>query len=83
MLPLLGVIMTEDQFAMVSEWMANSNIKEYIAAHQDVNRLELVSVSFRLWHNWLSITIAVTPIVSGCREGISAYARSGDGSRRS
>ena len=29
-------------FAMASEWMVNGNINEFIKAHRDVNRLELV-----------------------------------------
>ena len=41
-LPLLGVIMTETRFAMVSEWMANGNINQFVRAHQDANRFELV-----------------------------------------
>ncbi|KAF9780762.1 kinase-like domain-containing protein [Thelephora terrestris] len=42
-LPILGVIMTGGQFAMMSEWMTNGNIKEFIAARQDVNRFELLA----------------------------------------
>ena len=30
------------QFAMASEWMENGNINEFIGAHRDANRLELV-----------------------------------------
>lgn len=40
---LLGVTMANNQFAMVSEWMVNGNINEYVEAHKDVNRFELVS----------------------------------------
>jgi len=29
-------------FAMASEWMVNGNINEFIKAHRDVNRFELV-----------------------------------------
>lgn len=29
-------------FAMASEWMANGNIVEFIKAHRDANRFELV-----------------------------------------
>ena len=42
-LSLLGVIMSEDQFAMVSEWMPNGDINQFVKAHGDVNRFELVS----------------------------------------
>ena len=41
-LSLLGVTMGDEQFAMVSEWMANGNINEFVKAHRNVNRLELV-----------------------------------------
>ena len=40
-LPLLGV--SGEDFVMVSEWMENGNIKQYILAHPDVNRPSLVS----------------------------------------
>ena len=41
-LPLLGVMMDNNQLAMVSEWMANGNINEFIKTHRDANRFELV-----------------------------------------
>jgi len=41
-LPLLGVTMDAQRFAMASEWMVNGNINEFTKAHRDVNRLELV-----------------------------------------
>jgi len=40
--------MTENKFAMVSGWMANGNITEFVKAHQDVNRFELVSPPLNL-----------------------------------
>lgn len=43
-LPLLGATMCNRQFAMVSEWMANGNIVEFIKSHGDANRFELVRV---------------------------------------
>ena len=45
-LPLLGVTMTNNQFAMVSEWMVNGNISEFIKTHRDANRFELVRFGF-------------------------------------
>ena len=42
-LPLVGVTITETQFAMVSEWMVNGNINDFVKAHPDANRLGLVS----------------------------------------
>ena len=40
--------MTEGLFAMVSEWMTNGNINEFIVANPDANRFELVSSPFKL-----------------------------------
>ena len=37
--------MDNDRFAMGSEWMENGNIIEFIKAHEDANRLELVRFS--------------------------------------
>ena len=38
--------MTETQFAMVSEWMVNGSINEFVKAHPDVDRLGLVGFPF-------------------------------------
>ena len=35
--------MTETEFAMVSEWMPNGNINQFVKEHSDANRFELVS----------------------------------------
>jgi len=47
-LPLLGVTMEGRLFAMVSEWMVNGNINEFIGAHRDANRFKLVSFLFTI-----------------------------------
>jgi len=47
-LPLIGVMMTETQFAMVSDWMENGNINEFVKANPDANRLELVCFTFKV-----------------------------------
>ena len=39
--------MSETQFAMISDWMVNGNINDFVKAHPDVNRLELVGFSLR------------------------------------
>lgn len=49
-LPLIGVIMTETEFAMVSEWMSNGNINQFVKEHRDANRFELVSFRSRSRH---------------------------------
>ena len=41
-LPLLGVTVSEHRFAMVSEWMENGNINEFVERDRHVNRTELV-----------------------------------------
>jgi len=41
-LPLLGVTVSDGHFAMVSEWMTNGNINEFVTVHRNVNRFEPV-----------------------------------------
>ena len=41
-LPLLGVTVGEHQFAMVSGWMKNGNINEFIQREWHISRAELV-----------------------------------------
>ena len=36
--------MSNKRFAMISEWMDNGNINEFIEEHRDVNRFELVGL---------------------------------------
>ena len=38
----MGVIMTETEFAMVSEWMPNGNINQFVREHPEANRFHLV-----------------------------------------
>ena len=47
-LPLIGVMMSEAHFAMVSDWMVNGNINDFVKEHPDVNRLDLVGCSFNV-----------------------------------
>jgi hypothetical protein len=44
-LPLVGVTMSEGRFAMISDWMAYGNINDFVKAHPDANRLDLVGSS--------------------------------------
>jgi hypothetical protein len=44
-LPLIGVMMSDNQFAMISDWMVHGNINDFVKAHPDVKRLELVGFS--------------------------------------
>jgi len=41
-LPLLGATMTGVQFIMVSEWMTNGNISEFVKAYPGADRIRLV-----------------------------------------
>ena len=34
--------MAENQLAMVSDWMVNGNINDFVKAHPDTNRVKLV-----------------------------------------
>ena len=54
-LPLMGVTMTETHFAMVSEWMVNGNIKEFMKAHPDEDRFGLVGVPFKVASSSLQV----------------------------
>jgi len=38
--------MSENQFAMISDWMASGNINDFVKACPGANLLELVGVSF-------------------------------------
>ena len=44
-LPLLGATTGNRRFAMVSEWMDNGDIKEFVKKHRSANRFELVRSS--------------------------------------
>jgi len=41
-LPLIGVTVSNQRFAMVSAWMENGNINEFVEKDRHVNRVELV-----------------------------------------
>ena len=41
-LPLTGVMISGNQFAMISDWMVNGNMSDFVKAHPDVNRITLV-----------------------------------------
>jgi serine/threonine protein kinase len=41
-LPLLGVTISEHRFSMVSEWMDNGNINQFIEKYPHANRPMLV-----------------------------------------
>ena len=71
--------MTGNRFAMVSEWMTNGNINEFVTAHRDVNRFELVSSPFKLPRQPPIADDYLAPVVMRCSEGVDLYARSRNG----
>ena len=79
-LPLLGVTMEDKRFVMVSEWMKNGNIIDFLKG-KNTGRLELVRpVSpFSLPMTDDSSIVAAR----GGYEGVGLHARSGNGPRKS
>ena len=72
-LPLLGVIMTEDRFAMVSDWMAKGNINEFLKVEVSPDRLGLVCFRSRP----LSLLFADDHLIAvawRCNSGVNIYA---------
>ena len=74
--------MSETQFAMVSDWMANGNVNEFVKAHPDTNRLELVGFSLSLRFGLQLIGDRITHPAGRRRQGVDLHPRSGDDSRR-
>ena len=70
-LPLLGVTMGEGLFAMVSDWMINGNINEFIKAHRDTNRFELVGFYS---HHWPHLSLMkLLPTARRRHPGVAVY----------
>lgn len=44
-LPFIGVV-SDNRFAMVSDWMKNGSINEFVKAHPEVDRFTLVGPPF-------------------------------------
>lgn len=42
---LIGVIMFQERFGMVSLWMEHGNLQDYLRTHHDVNRYQLVRLA--------------------------------------
>jgi hypothetical protein len=76
--------MSEGHFAMISEWMMNGNINNFVKTHPDVNRLELVS--FPSKSHYLRFTFIdgwIRYPVGGRRQGVDLHPQSRDDSRGS
>ena len=78
-LPLLGVTMTGTQLAMISEWMANGDINQFVRTHPDVNRFELVRFCSGSYRPIIADNY-VASVVGRRRKRIGLYAFSGNGS---
>ena len=78
-LPLLGVMMSETQFTMVSRWMPNGNINEFVKKYPDANRFELVSFPFRLPPSPSLVDDCVISVAGRGHEGLDLSAWSGNG----
>ena len=56
-LPLLGVTVSGHRFMMVSKWMENGNIIQFIGKDQDINRTLLVCCPLTPTEGWLADVI--------------------------
>ena len=73
--------MTNNQFAMVSEWMINGNINEFIKSRAEADRFELVGARFLYRPDSADDCLVMT--ASRCCPRIDIYARRGHDSWRS
>ena len=71
--------MGNNQFAMVSEWMTNGNINEFVKSHRDANRFKLVWPRSNC-KSYLPL-MGSFPIAQRRLSGVELYARSGDDTR--
>ena len=71
--------MSGTQLAMVSEWMPNGNINQFVKKHRNANRFELVSFSFVSLSSSFLVNNCPNPVVERRREGFDLYAQSGYG----
>jgi len=78
-LELIGVTMSETQFAMVSDWMLNGNINEFVKAHPGADRLELVGFLFEVILLQLKCIDNLTTCLAGRRHrGVDLHPQSGN-----
>ena len=71
---LLGVIMAGAKFAIVSNWMANGNINQFVKAHQDANWFELISPPLKFLTFSTIADDSITLVVGRCCEWLDPYA---------
>ena len=53
--------MTGGRYVMVSEWMVNGNINEFVEVHPEADRLGLVSFLFRVLSSQFSLITVRLP----------------------
>ena len=75
--------MSETQFTMVSRWMPNGNINEFVKMHPGANRFELVSIPFRSPPSSLLVDDYAISVAGRSRERFNLSAWSGNGPRGS
>ena len=73
-LPLLGATMSNKRFTMISEWMDNRNIGEFVKAHKSVNRFELVGSSY---HSRLHPPLIMLLVAQRCHQRVSISTQTG------
>ena len=73
--------MSETQFAMISDWMVNGNINDFVKAHPDASPLGLVRFSLRAL--LLSINDRITHLAGRRCLGIDLHPRPRNDSRGS
>jgi hypothetical protein len=66
--------MSETQFAMVSEWMPNGNIRDFVKSHRDANRFDLVSLPCSFLQPSLVFDDGTISVAGGRRKGLDLYA---------
>ena len=66
--------MTGTQFTMVSEWMPNGNINQFVKARQDTNRFELVSFPCSFLPSSFVVNDDGVSVAGRRCEGIDLYA---------
>ena len=40
--------MSDSQFAMISDWMVNGNVNDFVKGHPDTDRLDLVGFQLKI-----------------------------------
>ena len=62
--------MSATQFAMVSEWMPNGNINQFVESHWGANRFELVGFPFGFLSSSLPVNDYVVPQLGDVARGL-------------